>query len=210
MRSPKVPAKGKRPARRRDGPTTTKQILAAAEKLFARYGFDAVSTNQLAAEAGIAIGALYHHFPSKEAVYAAATKRAFSAKSIPPPEVIQAAGSPERKLAQLIAWFVSAFVSDKTFGLLLKRELLDPRPSTPHLIDKDLFQQPLELCKDLVRQLAPKANVDEAIASMVALLFGFANLKGIHAILPSVRKTLGTPDEIARHVTGLLLRGIQA
>jgi AcrR family transcriptional regulator len=200
----------KQPARRRDGPRTEDAILTAAETLFARYGFDAVSTKQLAGAAGVAIGAVYHHFPSKEALYAAATKRAFARKSAPPQELMESNDPPEKVLTRLIAWFVGSIVMDKNFGLLLKRELLDPRPSTPHLIDKDLFEQPLELCKSLLRRLAPRADVDEAVASLLALLFGFTNLKGIHAILPNVRKTISTPQEVSERVTRLLLRGLQA
>jgi len=52
--------------------------------------------------------------------------------------------------------------------------------------------------------------VDEAVASLLALLFGFTNLKGIHAILPSVRKSISTPQEVSERVTRLLLRGLQA
>jgi len=200
----------KQAVRRRDGPRTKVAILTAAETLFAQYGFDAVSTKQLAAAAGVAIGAVYHHFSSKEALYAAATKRAFARKSTPPRELLESDDPPEKVLTGLIAWFVGSIVLDKNFGLLLKRELLDPRPSTPHLIDKDLFEQPLVLCKNLLRRLAPRADVDEAVASLLALLFGFTNLKGIHAILPSVRKSISTPQEVSERVTRLLLRGLQA
>jgi TetR/AcrR family transcriptional regulator len=201
---------GKRAVRKRDGPSTENRILTTAEKLFARYGFDAVSTKQLAAEAGIAIGALYHHFPSKEAVYAAATKRAFAARSALPKKLLESSEPPERKLVQIVTWFIRNVIMDKSFGLLLKREMLDPRPSTPHLLDKDLFQQQLELFKHLIRQVAPKTNVDEAVATMLALIFGFANMKGIYALFPSVRKTLVTPEEIAEYATGLLLHGLRA
>lgn len=198
-----------RPVRRRDGPSTENKILTTAEKLFARYGFDAVSTKQLATEAGVAIGALYHHFPSKEAVYAAATKRVFAAKSSLPKNLIESQAPPEKKLAQLVTWFIRSIVMDKSFGLLLKREMLDPRPSTPHLLDKDLFQEPLVLFKELLCQIAPEANVDEAVASIIALIFGFANMKGIYTLFPSVQITLVTPEEIAEHATSLLLHGLK-
>ncbi|UCV23645.1 TetR/AcrR family transcriptional regulator [Ferribacterium limneticum] len=195
--------------RRRDAPSTENKILNAAEKLFAKHGFDSVSTKQLAAEAGVAIGALYHHFPSKEAVYAAATKRAFAAKSTLPNDVKESKEPPARRLAQIVAWFIRAIIMDKSFGLLIKREMLDPRPSTPHLLDKDMFQQPLNLFKELIHQIAPDANVDEATASMLALVFGFSSLKGIYALFPSVRETLVSPEEIAEHATNLLLRGLR-
>ena len=83
----------------------------------------------------------------------------------------------------------------------------DPRRA---IIDQDLFQQPLELCKSLLQRLAPRANVDEAVASLLALLFGFTHLKGIHAILPTVSKAISTPQEVSERVTRLLLYGLQA
>lgn len=202
--------KGSSSSRVRAGVSTEERILAAAEKLFARNGYEAVTTKQLAAEAGVTIGGIYHHFSSKEGLYEAATKRVFSRRSAPPQKLFESNEPPERRLAQIVSWFISSIVSDKNFGLLLQRELLDPRPHTSELVDFDAFHGALELFRDLVRQLLPDANVDEALASMLALSFGFANLKGIYLIVPGIRQTLSTPDAIAEHATRLLLRGLRS
>jgi AcrR family transcriptional regulator len=45
---------------------TRERIVAAAVSLFAEQGFDATSVNQVVAGAGVAKGALYHHFASKD------------------------------------------------------------------------------------------------------------------------------------------------
>jgi AcrR family transcriptional regulator len=45
---------------------TRERIVAAAVSLFAEQGFDATSVNQVVARAGVAKGALYHHFASKD------------------------------------------------------------------------------------------------------------------------------------------------
>lgn len=45
---------------------TRSRIVAAAVSLFAERGFDATSVNQVVARAGVAKGALYHHFQSKD------------------------------------------------------------------------------------------------------------------------------------------------
>lgn len=45
---------------------TRERIVAAAVSLFAERGFDATSVNQVVARAGVAKGALYHHFESKD------------------------------------------------------------------------------------------------------------------------------------------------
>jgi AcrR family transcriptional regulator len=44
-------------------------ILATARKLFAASGFEATSMDEIAAQAGVAKGAIYHHFASKEEIF---------------------------------------------------------------------------------------------------------------------------------------------
>lgn len=50
---------------------TRTAILEAAQKLFGAQGFAATAMDQIAQEAGVAKGAVYHHFPSKELVFEA-------------------------------------------------------------------------------------------------------------------------------------------
>ena len=54
---------------------TQAAILAAAERLFGETGFAAVSVDDIAAAAGVAKGAVYHHFPSKETLFEAVFER---------------------------------------------------------------------------------------------------------------------------------------
>lgn len=197
-----------RPIKRRHPASTQNKILSAAASLFARYGFDGVSAKQLATEAGVATGALYNHFPSKEAIYAAATSRVFAGHTTLPKDILKPGDADEVKLAKLVGWFVRPMVEDKNFGLLLKREMLDPRPSTSRFTN--LFQESLAMFQEQVRRIEPKANVDEATASMLALIFGFSQLKGIYSLFPNVKKTVETPDEIAEYATRWVLHGLRA
>jgi len=48
---------------------TIAAILASARTLFAERGFEATSIDDIALAAGVAKGAVYHHFPSKEAIF---------------------------------------------------------------------------------------------------------------------------------------------
>jgi AcrR family transcriptional regulator len=48
---------------------TIADILGAARKLFAATGFEATSIDGVAAKAGVAKGAVYHHFDSKEEIF---------------------------------------------------------------------------------------------------------------------------------------------
>jgi AcrR family transcriptional regulator len=47
---------------------THDKILQAAQKLFARHGYDGTTTKELAEKAGIAEGTLFRHFANKKAI----------------------------------------------------------------------------------------------------------------------------------------------
>ncbi|MEV6739399.1 ScbR family autoregulator-binding transcription factor [Streptomyces sp. NPDC051104] len=55
-------------ARQERGIRSRRSILEAAADVFGERGYDAASTNEILARAGLTRGALYHHFPSKEAI----------------------------------------------------------------------------------------------------------------------------------------------
>jgi AcrR family transcriptional regulator len=48
--------------------STRDKILKAAQKLFARHGYDGTTTKELAEKAGIAEGTLFRHFANKKAI----------------------------------------------------------------------------------------------------------------------------------------------
>ena len=49
-------------------PQTRIKILQAAQKLFARKGFNGTTTRDLAQKAGVAEGTIFRHFPNKKAI----------------------------------------------------------------------------------------------------------------------------------------------
>lgn len=51
---------------------TRARIVEAARRLFNRHGFQQVTIDQVMADAGLTRGAFYHHFGSKDDLYAAA------------------------------------------------------------------------------------------------------------------------------------------
>jgi AcrR family transcriptional regulator len=54
------------------GERTRFAIIEAAYRLFAGQGFHATSMREIAASAGLALGGIYNHFDSKEAIFEAA------------------------------------------------------------------------------------------------------------------------------------------
>ncbi|WP_288379233.1 TetR/AcrR family transcriptional regulator [uncultured Massilia sp.] len=51
---------------------TRERIVSAARRLFNRHGFEQVSIDRVMLEAGLTRGGFYHHFGSKDELYAAA------------------------------------------------------------------------------------------------------------------------------------------
>jgi AcrR family transcriptional regulator len=58
-------------------------ILDAALKLFSHRGYGATSVRDIAEEAGVSKGNVYHHFPDKETIFRALLDRYFQAMSQP-------------------------------------------------------------------------------------------------------------------------------
>lgn len=60
-----------------------KLILKASLKLFSHRGYGATSVNDIADEAGLSKGNVYHHFPDKETIFRALLDQYFQALSKP-------------------------------------------------------------------------------------------------------------------------------
>ncbi|WP_019873925.1 TetR/AcrR family transcriptional regulator [Sporichthya polymorpha] len=191
----------------RDAVATEKRILDTAEEMFARRGLDAVTTKEIAAGAGVAVGALYHHFASKDAIYAAVVERAFGGSSVIPPETRDPARSARDRLELLLTWYLQALVDNEIFRGLLNREVLTPRSNMPQLLDRGLFAEPLSLFSEILREIDPDLDAELAMASTFALLFGLTNLRSLSGSYPAVQR-LATAEQIAAHTVRLVLDGL--
>jgi AcrR family transcriptional regulator len=82
------------------GKATRERLVAAGRKLFGERGYDATSIEAILEAAGVARGALYHHFPTKEALFDAVLDRVIADLS---KEVAQAARAEPDPAASLRA-----------------------------------------------------------------------------------------------------------
>ncbi len=89
----------------RDEPSSGRreQILAIAARLMARQGYAATTVREIADEAGILSGSLYHHFTSKEAILLEVL-RGFTSTLVAEVELLaQETSSPLERLDRLVA-----------------------------------------------------------------------------------------------------------
>ena len=89
---------------------TVALILAAARRLFAANGFDTTSMDDIAEAAGVAKGAVYHHFASKEAVFLQVLEdvQAGIAGAPPSPEMRRQGEPAELIAAGVLAYLLAA------------------------------------------------------------------------------------------------------
>lgn len=186
---------------RKVGPGREK-LVQSAGALFAEAGFDGVTTKQLAAHAGLSIGALYHHFPSKLDAYRAALVWGVSRIAPAPPS---AGGTPHEEFRQLILWFCSVISAETVESHLVCLELLQPHLSTP-LSDLEPFASTLQRFQLLAEQVAPGMDREEMIAAIVSLSFGLARLGGLKVQVPDFARRINDPLTIAETVLRLLLK----
>jgi AcrR family transcriptional regulator len=102
------------------GRETYQLILVAAARVFARRGFGEATVADIAAEAGISMGALYHHFASKEELF-----KAIAEKHIRDQEAAYGGLLPSPSLRETIERFVDFWLDhcqqdDELSGLIME------------------------------------------------------------------------------------------
>lgn len=105
------PNQMRRNPRQARGRQRVEQILDAAEQLFAEGGYEAASTNQIAAQAGVPIGSVYQFFPNKESIlhgvaarYRSSAASALDAALGPETTTMSAMALAERLLEAMVAF----------------------------------------------------------------------------------------------------------
>jgi AcrR family transcriptional regulator len=139
-----------RPPVTRDLSPTVDRLLDAADAAFARAGFEGARLEDIAAAAGIRRPSLLHHFPTKEALYAAVVQRAFSRLGAALGSALTlGAGVPfAEQVDALVASYLAFLREQPTFAPLVLREVIDGRGP-----GRDL----------LLREVAPLLDLVEAL-----------------------------------------------
>jgi TetR/AcrR family transcriptional regulator len=115
----------------RDAERTREAILAAAEDLFARHGFEGTSMQRIGEAAGVARSTPAYFFGSKEDLYRAVLDRLFErANTVLAPAHEAAARDPKRPreaIESLIGAYLDFLAADVNFVRLIHRETATSR-----------------------------------------------------------------------------------
>jgi len=141
------------------------KILDAALELFREAGFDAATMRDIADKAGVATGAAYYYYPSKDALVMAFYQRSCAEMQPKIEAALEHAEGLENRLRELIAVKLAHFAPNRGVLRALLRNGADPKhplspfsPQTREIRDIDVawFRRILEDCgMKMPRDLEP-------------------------------------------------------
>jgi len=202
------------------GKHTREQLLDAAERLFARRGFDATSVRDITGAAACNLAAVSYHFGGKQALYRETFRRRLAAvRNERIATVERALAAPDASLESVLTSFARAFlaplVQDDGAGRLtelIAREMVDPR--LPGGLFAGEFVEPVQRAlAEAIGALVPglsEARARLCVGSMVAQL-----VHAVHRIrhaerAASYRAALPKLPELIRHIVRFTAGGIRA
>jgi AcrR family transcriptional regulator len=147
-----------------------RQILLAAKKLFSTRGYDAVSSADIAAEAGVARGLINHYFGTKRDLYVEVVRDMVRVPPPPVPEYVRDT-TPEQRLAESIdAWLGTVERNRETWLASMRAEGVgDPE------IDA-IFEEAREDVSDRMIAVLGLGPVESASPELRAILRAYGGL----------------------------------
>lgn len=150
------------------------RILRAAYRLFVATGYLSVSMQQIADEAGIQKATLYHHFRSKDELFAVIVRAVNLRVHREVEEVIAAGGIAADKLTRIALQSFARSQSDHSRMMTDVQENVRPE-LRKQLVSRNTF--PWELLEEIVRAAMgdgeiPEQNVDLVISMYTGLVWG--------------------------------------
>lgn len=159
----------------RPGSETVARILAAAEELFSRRGFDATSMNDIAEAAGVSKANIFHHFESKNALYLAVVRNACSDSVERLQQLQREDGATPERLSDFAANHLKNMLEHDRVSRLILREIVGEEGArrAQELAEK-VFGENFASLVDIVRagQRRGELRADLDPAMVATLLIG--------------------------------------
>ena len=201
-----------RPRRRQGRPTSEEapegerraHILRTADHLFWRRGYAAVSIGDIAAEVGVSKAAIYHHFPSKDALFAAVMCETLGGIAGAIRRTAEAPGPVSAKLTVLIETALLRVPLEADMGAMMR----DAEEHLPRTLRREIARAEggiWEALEGLMREGIERGELKPHEPRVLAhafwhLLGGFVGRRALEA-------GLGGRPEVARSVAEIFLSG---
>jgi AcrR family transcriptional regulator len=185
---------------------TRRKLLAAAEKIFARDGFEAARLADIAALAGYTRGAFYAHFKSKEDIFFALLELWVGRRINDVTAILERHSDPVARLRALREHYAQTATDRRLALLSLEFKLFAIRHPKAHARLR-ARQRPLrESAGKILRRLAKDAEANLAISG-VAAATGLASLSNA-LLLEHLVDHASVSDADVRHLLGVFFDAV--
>jgi TetR/AcrR family acrAB operon transcriptional repressor len=99
---------------------TKQNLLAAGLEVFSRKGYTATRVEDIARQANVTTGAIYHHFGGKSALYVALVERSSARANEIAQQIIEAGGTPATRLRRLLVRMFQYGEEDKEYKAVIE------------------------------------------------------------------------------------------
>jgi AcrR family transcriptional regulator len=179
--------------RRADARRNEQALLDAAAAVFVEHGVEA-PVRRIAARAGVGMGTIYRHFPTRSDLVIAVYRHQIEACAEAGPALLERAGSPLAALHEWVDLFVEFLVTKHGLAGALRSDDDGFAALHAHFLDALV-----PACQRLLDAAVAAGEIEPA-TSAYELMRGIGNL----CIEPD-----GDPRYDARRVIGLLLAGLE-
>jgi TetR/AcrR family transcriptional regulator len=196
------------------GADGAQRIAQVAARLFARDGFKGVSMAALAREAGVSKAAIFHHFPSKEALYfhviQAACQETTAFLQDPDREGLPA----DEAVAEFSRYFMPHLLQNADISQLVLRELLDGESERNRTLAEQVHGENHKQLVALIRRgqedglFAPEHDPSLVAVTLVGAQLFFFQAREALLHMPET-DFASDPEGFAEGLTRLLLQGLR-
>lgn len=156
---------------------TRRMILQAAAEVFDEFGYEGASTTEIIARGGFTRGALYFHFPSKEAL-AEAVMAAQSESLVPPVRKIRV-----QAVIDLTLLFAERLRTDAVLRAAVRLGVDQASIKNPN---RAPYQEPINLIEELLKEagdrgeLLPGVDPEEVAGILVGAFTGIQIMSQVY------------------------------
>lgn len=179
-------------------------IIEAAQGLFINRNYADVTMAEIAEAADVTKGALYHHFPGKEALYLAMMHDFLDETREYLATAVSSEESCRERLRRFTLLFLELPAERQALMRLVRRDINIFRdPERERLIHAYQAAVP-QLAEAIIREGIVKGEIQETDARLLA----WGQVALVEVVLrPYAQIVLGNPEEIATYVTNLFFDG---
>jgi AcrR family transcriptional regulator len=182
------------PAKRADARRNEQALLIAAAAVFVKSGVEA-PVRDIAAAAGVGIGTIYRHFPTRADLIIAVYRHQVEACAVAGPELLASSSSPRAALAQWVDLFVDFLITKHGLAAALQSDRARFETLHGYFLDRLV-----PVCAALLDAAAGAGEIRADIAA-------YELMRAIGSLCAGVDPG-GDSDYDARRMVGLLIVGL--